>query len=125
MKISSVLHATFLSSDLTRSRAFYEDVLGLSPDVARPAMGFEGVWYDLGRGQQIHLMRLPDPEVDLQRPVHGGRDRHLALAADDLGELACRLEVAGIAYTVSQSGRRALFCRDPDGNALEFIEVPV
>lgn len=124
MKISSVLHATFLSSDLTRSRAFYEDVLSLSPDAARPAMGFEGVWYDLGRGQQIHLMRLPDPEVGLQRPAHGGRDRHLALAADDLGELARRLEVAGIAYTVSQSGRRALFCRDPDGNALEFIEVP-
>lgn len=123
MKISSLLHATFLSSDLARSRAFYEGLLGLSPDPARPALGFDGVWYDVAAGQQIHLMRLPDPEVGLQRPPHGGRDRHLALAADDLGELAHRLEAAGIAYTQSQSGRRALFCRDPDGNALEFIEV--
>ena len=24
--------------------------------------------------------------------------------------------------TVSRSGRKAVFCRDPDGNALEFIE---
>jgi glyoxylase I family protein len=32
------------------------------------------------------------------------------------------LEQAGIAYTLSISGRKALFCRDRDGNALEFIE---
>jgi glyoxylase I family protein len=32
-----------------------------------------------------------------------------------------RLNQAGVTYTLSQSGRRALFCRDPDGNALEFI----
>lgn len=123
MKISLLLHATFLSSDLMRSRAFYEEVLGLLPDLTRPAMGFEGMWYDLAGGQQIHLMRLPDPELGLQRPVHGGRDRHLALAVDNLGELTRRLDVAGIAYTSSHSGRRALFCRDPDGNALEFIEM--
>lgn len=29
----------------------------------------------------------------------------------------------GIPYTRSRSGRTALFCRDPDGNALEFIEI--
>jgi glyoxylase I family protein len=32
------------------------------------------------------------------------------------------LEQAGYAYTMSLSGRKALFCRDRDGNALEFIE---
>jgi glyoxylase I family protein len=31
------------------------------------------------------------------------------------------LDGARIAYTLSRSGRAALFCRDPDGNALEFI----
>lgn len=123
MKISSLLHATFLSADLARSRAFYEGLLSLSPDPARPSMSFDGVWYDVADGQQIHLMRLPDPEVGLLRPEHGGRDRHLAVAVDDVTELAQRLAAAGIAYTQSQSGRRALFCRDPDGNALEFIEV--
>lgn len=123
MKISSLLHATLLTADLVRSRAFYERLLGLSPNSARPAMSFTGVWYDLADGQQLHLMRLPDPEAGLLRPAHGGRDRHLALAVDDLGELARRLHVAGISYTQSQSGRQALFCRDPDGNALEFIEA--
>ena len=121
--IAGIQHATFLTSDLARSRAFYEGVLGLHPNQGRPQMSFDGVWYDVGLGQQIHLMLLPDPEAGLQRPPHGGRDRHVALAVNDFTLLKNRLDAAGVAYTHSQSGRRALFCRDPDQNALEFNEV--
>jgi len=123
--ILGIHHATFISSDLARSRAFYEGVLGLQADTKRPAMSFEGVWYEVGINQQIHLMLLPDPEAGLQRPLHGGRDRHVALGVSELAGLMSRLDAANIRYTVSQSGRRALFCRDPDQNALEFIEAVV
>ena len=119
--ITGILHATFLTTNLARSRGFYEGVLGLKPDPNRPAMSYDGVWYDVATNQQIHLMLLPDPEAGLQRPAHGGRDRHVALAVADITKLIARLGQAGIAYTLSQSGRRALFCRDPDGNALEFV----
>lgn len=121
--ILGIHHTTFLTSDLPKSRDFYERVLGLSLDAKRPTMSFDGVWYDVAPNQQVHLMLLPDPERGLQRPAHGGRDRHVAFAVKDLAQLIARLDSAGIAYTVSQSGRRALFCRDPDHNALEFIEV--
>ena len=40
----------------------------------------------------------------------------------DAGETTRRLDAAGIRYNLSQTGRRALFCRDTDDNALEFIE---
>lgn len=123
MKITGILHTTFLTSDLARARAFYEGVLGLQIDPNRPAMSYDGVWYDVAVSQQIHLMLLPDPEAGLQRPAHGGRDRHVALAVADFAKLIARLNRAGVAYTLSQSGRPALFCRDPDRNALEFIEV--
>lgn len=119
--ITGILHATFLTADLAKSRVFYEDVLGLQSDPNRPTMSFDGVWYDVAPSQQIHLMLLPNPEAGLQRPAHGGRDRHVAFAASDLVKLVERLGQAGIAYTLSSSGRRALFCRDPDGNTLEFI----
>jgi len=122
MRITGLLHATFLVADLDRSRAFYEHVLGLECNPDRPEMGFPGVWYDVGL-QQIHLMQLPGPEIGLQRPAHGGRDRHVALAVSDLAELVRRLEQAGVSYTLSKSGRSAVFCRDPDDNALEFIEL--
>ncbi|HCI13183.1 MAG: glyoxalase [Gallionellales bacterium GWA2_60_142] len=119
--ITGIHHATFLSSDLARSRDFYEGVLGLRPSPDRPAMGFDGMWYDVAARQQIHLMVLPNPEAGLVRPAHGGRDRHVALGVDDLEALRAKLDQAGIAYTMSKSGRAALFCRDPDGNALEFV----
>ena len=119
--ITGILHATFLTTDLAKSRAFYEAVLGLRPNPNRPAMSYDGVWYDVADKQQIHLMLLPNPETGLQRPAHGGRDRHVALAVSDIAKLVERLDRAGIVYTLSQSGRRPLFCRDPDGNALEFI----
>ena len=121
MKISTLLHATFLVADLERSRAFYEGLLGLSADPARPDLGFPGVWYEVGPGQQIHLMQLTNPEAGLERPSHGGRDRHVALAIDDFDELLRCLETERIAFSLSKSGRKALFCRDPDGNALEFV----
>ncbi len=119
--ILGIHHATFLSSDLAASRNFYEGVLGLHPSPDRPQMGFDGVWYDVAANQQLHLMALPNPEAGLLRPGHGGRDRHVALGVDDLDALRVKLDKAGIAYTMSKSGRAALFCRDPDGNALEFV----
>ena len=122
MKISKLLHATVLVADLVKARAFYEQVLGFTANPSRPQMSFDGVWYDLGPHQQLHLMQLPNPETGLQRPQNGGRDRHLAFAVDDLSALMHKLEGAGINYNLSKTGRRALFCRDPDDNALEFIE---
>jgi catechol 2,3-dioxygenase-like lactoylglutathione lyase family enzyme len=119
--IAGIHHATFLTADLVRARAFYEGVLGLHLDAKRPDMSYDGVWYDVALNQQLHLMVLPDPAAGLPRPAHGGRDRHVALLVSDWAKLIERLDDAGIAYTLSQSGRRAVFCRDPDQNALEFI----
>jgi glyoxylase I family protein len=42
---------------------------------------------------------------------------------NDLQLIVDQLNHAKIGYTLSKSGRRALFCRDPDNNALEFIQV--
>jgi glyoxylase I family protein len=120
--ITRLLHASLLVDDLARAKVFYEEVLGLVPSPLRPAMGFEGAWYDMGESQ-IHLLCVPNPEKGLARPQHGGRDRHIALAVDSLDTLAQQFDKAGIAFTRSQSGRAALFCRDPDDNALEFIET--
>lgn len=120
--IVSLLHASLLVADLPAARAFYEGILGLTPSPARPEMSFAGVWYDVGLGQ-IHLINLPSPDPLEGRPEHGGRDRHTALGVADWAALRARLDEAGVAYTLSRSGRRALFVRDPDGNALELVEA--
>jgi glyoxylase I family protein len=121
--ILSLHHVSVLVSDTARALRFYCDLLGLSTNDSRPAMDYPGAWLDVG-AQQIHLIELPGnmaagPEVE-----HGGRDRHLALTVADLESVRTRLESGGVMYTQSRSGRRALFCRDPDGNAIELVEQP-
>ena len=122
MAVLGIHHASVLVADTRRSLAFYCDVLGLTVDPERPDLGYPGAWLNAGQ-QQIHLLELPNPDPVAGRPEHGGRDRHVALLIDDLDAVCEALDAAGFAYTRSRSGRRAAFCRDPDGNAIELIEV--
>ena len=121
MKIHSIQHVSFIVADIARALDFYHGVLGLEINATRPDLGYPGAWLQI-QSQQIHLLQLPNPDPVEGRPLHGGRDRHVALGISDLENLSAKLADAGIHYSLSRSGRRALFCRDPDGNALEFIE---
>lgn len=116
-------HVSVLVADTSIALGFYHDLLGLGINTARPDLGYPGAWLNLDDGRQIHLLELPNPDASIQRPEHGGRDRHVAMHVEALDVLIDKLETAGVGYTMSRSGRRALFCRDPDGNALEFIEA--
>jgi glyoxylase I family protein len=120
MNIHSITHVSFLVADTSRALAFYHGVLGLLVTEDRPDLGFPGAWLQVGN-QQIHLLELPNPDPVEGRPAHGGRDRHVAFHVTDLSQISTALEAAGVPYTQSRSGRRALFCRDPDRNGLEFI----
>ena len=97
IRITRLNHVSLLVADTQRALGFYHNILNL-PVIARPDLGFPGAWLDIGNGQQIHLLEIP-------------------------GEVAGKLPEHGIGYTLSRSGRRALFCRDPDGNAIELVEA--
>ena len=118
--ILSLHHASVIVANVEVSRAFYCDILGLQ-QIDRPALGFPGAWFQVGT-QQIHLLELENPDPVRGRPEHGGRDRHFAFNALALAPVQDALNKAGIVYTMSKSGRKALFFRDPDGNAIEIIE---
>lgn len=113
-------HVSLLIADLPRAIEFYRDTLGLQLSDNRPDLGFDGAWFELG-AQQIHLIC---EEPGTTRPTGAsrcGRDRHVAFQVEDIESLRDKLSAAGIAFETSRSGRPAIFCRDPDGNALEFI----
>lgn len=119
----TIHHASLIVSDTEQSLIFYRDILGMKP-TERPPLPFPGAWLQIGE-QQIHLLELDNPDPTTGRPNHGGRDRHVALHCTTLDGLRDELEKHQIPFTLSISGRRALFCRDRDGNALEFIERPI
>ena len=123
MKYGGIHHCGVLVSDVEKSKLFYIDVFGFSDDShLRPqTLPYPGAFLRVG-GDQIHLMGLPNPDPTDGRPDHGGRDRHVALTVNNIDIIMSRLENKNIKYTLSKSGRRALFCRDLDGNAFEFVE---
>lgn len=121
MSVLQLHHVSVIVADTDRALAFYRDMLGLAVNPDRPDLGYPGAWLDVGSGQ-IHLLELPNPDPVADRPDHGGRDRHVALTVTALDPILTRLEQAGLGYSLSRSGRRAAFCRDPDGNAVELIE---
>jgi len=114
-------HVSMIVADVKKALHFYCDILRLEQDHARPDMNFEGAWINIA-GQQIHLLKCPNPDTTTGRPEHGGRDRHLALSCKNLDDVKARLDQESIFYTLSKSGRSVLFCRDPDGNAIEVIQ---
>jgi len=120
--ILSLHHSSVIVSDTELSLKFYCGVLGLSL-LDRPEFPYAGAWLDLGE-QQMHLLELDNPDPTTGRPKHGGIDRHIAFLISDIEQLKDKLDEADVVYTLSASGRKALFCRDRDGNALEFIEKP-
>ncbi len=115
-------HASVVITDTDRALKFYTDTLGLALDPGRPDLGYPGAWLRVGE-QQLHLLELPGVDPVEGRPEHAGRDRHTALLVRGLDALERRLETAGIPFTRSRSGRKAIFCRDPDGNGIELIEA--
>ncbi len=121
-KVSHLLHVSVIVSDTQRALDFYCGLLGMEVNPNR-ALSFPGAWLLMG-AQEFHVMELPNPDPIEGRPEHGGRDRHVAFAIDNILALEMCLKRERIKYTRSQSGRNAIFFRDPDGNALEFIEQP-
>lgn len=117
-------HVSILVSNTQKALDFYCGVLGIE-QTQRPDLPFPGAWLQIAEHQQIHLLELPNPDPVTGRAEHGGRDRHFAMIVPDLDAIKATLERAGVPYSVSKSGRRALFCRDPDSNAVELIEVGV
>ncbi|KAL3825317.1 hypothetical protein ACJIZ3_021346 [Penstemon smallii] len=122
--VVGVHHVGILCENLERSLHFYQNILGLTINEARPhdKLPYRGAWLWVG-AEMIHLMELPNPDPLTGRPEHGGRDRHSCIAIRDVSKLKDILDKAGIPYTLSRSGRPAIFTRDPDANALEFTQV--
>ncbi|MDH3561171.1 MAG: VOC family protein, partial [Gammaproteobacteria bacterium] len=95
-------HVSLLISDTQRALDFYHGVLGLPLVPDRPEMGFPGAWLRIGE-QQLHLLELPQQLATETASLHGGRDRHFALAVGDFESLRQALEANGIKYTLSRS----------------------
>ena len=118
--IRQLAHVCLLVRDLERSRAFYEDLLGLPQRFRFERDGeLAGYYFALGADTFIEVFE----RAKAQEPAAEPGIHHFCLECDDLGALRERLLLAGVAVNEAKLGADGswqCWFRDPDGNDLEL-----
>ena len=108
-------------SDLARSRAFYEQVLGVEADDTVPTR-----LYMHCDGFIVALIDWAAESHAEPTPVRAGQDS-LYFATDDLEATFARATAAGAEITAPIEtqpwGERSFYCTDPDGHPLCFVDA--
>lgn len=109
-------HATVRASDLDRTAAFYQRLLGFEPG-PRPPFAAPGRWLYLAGRPLLHVL-----QAGTAAPA--GTIDHLAFAARGRAGLQRRLSDAGVAHrlvAMPDGSALQMFLHDPDGAALELV----
>ena len=124
-------HTQLTVADLDRSRAFYRDVIGLT-ELARPQFPFPGAWFQLANGQELHIVKIPDP-LTRGMTVMQIYENHLALRVDSFQQALGWLRAHGYREDVADdhphkmvikthppTGYPQVYFLDPDRYLFEF-----
>ena len=124
-------HFQVTVTDLEKSRAFYGGFLEL-PELKRPEFAFPGAWFELAGGQELHIVRIPDPLWRAPKAM-GIYETHIALRVSSFRAAVDKLHAAGfhedlpddhplklVIKTHSPTGYPQVYFFDPDRHLLEW-----
>jgi catechol 2,3-dioxygenase-like lactoylglutathione lyase family enzyme len=140
-------HVSITTADISRSLAFYRDVLGIPVRGVAELSGVEveqitgiagarmlAADLDLGLGQVLELIEYLDAGEGRALPLDHPGSGHIGLAVGDLDEMQRRLVEAGVDVPEEPTlltepgdwfGARCLTVTDPDGVSVELVQRPV
>jgi catechol 2,3-dioxygenase-like lactoylglutathione lyase family enzyme len=131
MSVLSLNHYTIRTTDLERSRRFYEEVVGLKSG-DRPPFNFPGLWlYSADGVAALHLVGIVpgDGLADYLgakaggSAIGGGAIDHIAFMCSDLEGVRASLQRIGVPFrerTVPLIDMAQIFLEDPEGVTLEL-----
>ena len=116
-----------LSSDVERTIAFYQEVLGFPLTELFENRDYQGsthFFFDIGHGNALAFFDFPGLDLGPYSEVLGGL-HHLALSItrEHWEAAQARLHAAGVDTMVM--GHSSMYFRDPDGTRLELISDPL
>lgn len=145
MKFNSIMHVSFYTEDMERTRDFYENKLGLKPKMivrykeylSRPESPFYQralsrpediciIYIEIAPGQFVEFF----PKADGQKPHESWNERlgysHFALLVDDIHQTREELVNAGVEIliepNIGNSHTWQMWIADPDGNRFEIMQ---
>ena len=111
MKITEIAFTCYPVSDVARSRAFYEGILGLKPTMVNESEGGTWVEYEIGAG----AFAIGKWEGWLPSPAGAS----VAFEMDDFDAAIAELKAAGVSFKMEPFPTpvcRMAFITDPDGS---------
>lgn len=144
--IHGIHHTAISTSDIERSARFYRDLLGfeevfkLNWDVGNEQLdnitglrdsSAKIIMLKCGNAcVELFQYATPEPKAgDPRRPVCDHGITHLCLQVTDIDTEYARLAAAGMVFHCPPqpvgSTIRATYGRDPDGNVVELLELPL
>jgi glyoxylase I family protein len=127
--IVTIHHVSLPVTDLSRSKQFYGDVLGLR-EVDRPSLGFPGAWYQLG-DRVLHLI-VSDGSTFRAGKGIDSHDIHFAIRVASYRQALEHLRSKGYRSDAddpllrmrknptAKAGFPQIFILDPDRNVIEI-----
>ncbi len=120
-------HTALISSDVERTVAFYQDLLGFPLTELienRDYAGSSHFFFDIGNQNLLAFFDFPGLDVGPYTEVLGGL-HHVAISMDPARwqEIVARLDEAGVEYVIHS--QVSVYFRDPDGARVELIADPL
>jgi len=123
--IDGIAHVAYNVKDMKKSLDFYTRILGFKHAFTLPAQGDPRIEYlKICDGQFIELFY----DKGEKEPVPPkSTNNHICLSVEDIHEVARVLEEENIELVIPVRGREGsnwqCWCRDPDGNYIEFMYI--
>jgi catechol 2,3-dioxygenase-like lactoylglutathione lyase family enzyme len=119
--------ATLVSTDLKRTRAFYEGMLGLKVNAAMTSD--DGVLYDAGKGTNLYLYVRQAPKAD--NTVANFTVANIEQEVNDLTAKGVKFEQYAMPNGIKTDAKgiavmgslKSAWFKDPDGNILSLLQV--
>jgi catechol 2,3-dioxygenase-like lactoylglutathione lyase family enzyme len=130
MDIALLHHVSVPVTDVSIAKQFYSEILGLQ-EIARPPFDFEGVWFRVGDGQHLHLIKHSG--ATFRKGGIDSRDVHFAVRVASYSKAVAFLRSKGYSDSTASGDLKAMkvsrtpvagfpqiYILDPDRNVIEI-----
>ena len=133
MPVTSLNHFLLVAKDLERTKDFYQRVLGMEIDTARPDFGFPGYWLKVNGETCVHLAsqapnKIRDQFLLKKHPkgtTGSGAVDHIAFLAQNASEVRNRIQKNSVemhfrSFPDAKPPLFQIFLKDPDDVTIEL-----